>query len=62
MLPGVLCQKQFLMLKVRVSASGFYFLHLILRSYDNNMHVEGLLLANLCLFVNFIKLGTMFAI
>ena len=36
--------------------------HLILRSYDYNMHVEGLLSANLCLLTLLIKLGTMFVI
>ena len=35
-------------IKVRVSDPRLYFVHLILCCYDYNVHVEGLLPANLC--------------
>ena len=33
----------------KASVRRFYFFHLVLRSHDNNMHVEGLPPTNLCL-------------
>ena len=39
----------FLIVNARVAAHRFHFCHLILRSYDYNMYVEGLLPAKLCL-------------
>jgi len=44
----------------RVPAPGFKFLNLILHSHDLNMHVEGLLPADLSSY--FIKIGIRFAI
>ena len=52
-----------MLLKARVLGPKFFRFHLILRSYDYNMHVEGLLSASVCLVtLLFIKLGTMFTI
>ena len=42
-----------------VPVAKFYFVHLILRFYEYSMHVEGLLVASLCLVI---KLGNMFTI
>ena len=39
----------FLIVNATVAALGFHFFHLILRSYDYNIHVESLLPASLCL-------------
>ena len=50
-----------LYINARVPTPRFYLINLILRSYDCNMHVEGLLPANLCLVALF-NLGTMFAV
>ena len=35
--------------EIKSEGANYYFFHLILRSYDYNMHVEGLLPANLWL-------------
>ena len=56
-LPIYICQCVKYLLNVanlRLSAPGFYLFHLVLCSYDYNMHVEGLLPASLCL-VNLIS-------
>ena len=37
------------LLNMRMPAARFHFIHLIFHSYDYNMHVEGLVPANLCL-------------
>ena len=42
---GVRVQLKSLTTKARVTAPKFYLFHLILRPYDHDMHVEGLLSA-----------------